>query len=88
MDCPICLTKATGKFKIKTPCKHALCLRCFLKLKNTICPLCRFDFKDKLPGPLKLHFKNKEELEKINIPTASIYNSVDLNDEHEFPPLR
>ena len=85
MDCPICLTKATNEFKIKTPCDHVFCLRCFLKLKNTICPLCRSNFKDKLPGPLKIHFKHKEEMEKINIPVIPV--PVDINDEHEFPPL-
>ena len=85
MDCPICLTRAKGEFKIKTPCNHAFCLRCFLKLSNTLCPLCRRDFKNELPGYLKLHFETKKELEKINIQMVS--NTVDINDEHEFPPL-
>ena len=85
MDCPICLSKINSEFKIKTPCNHALCLKCFLKLKNTICPLCRFDFKEKLPGLLKTHFNNKEALAKINI--SVLQASLDLNDEHEFPPL-
>jgi hypothetical protein len=85
MDCPICLTRAKGEFKIKTPCNHALCLRCFLKLQNTLCPMCRRDFKNELPGDLKRHFETKEALEKINIPIVS--NSVDIDDEYEFPPL-
>lgn len=85
MDCPICLTSAKGEFKIKTPCNHALCLKCFMKLKKPICPLCRADFNDKLPGPIKLHFKTKQELEKINIQTVS--TTIDINDEYEFPPL-
>ena len=86
MDCPICLTNVEGEFKIKTPCKHALCLKCFMKLKTPICPLCRYNFKDKLPITIKEHFKTKEDLERINIPVIS--NLVDLNDEYEFPPLR
>lgn len=85
MDCPICLTSAKGEFKIKTPCNHALCLKCFMKLKKTICPLCRADFNDKLPGPIKLHFKTKQELEQINIQMIS--TTIDINDEYEFPPL-
>lgn len=85
MDCPICLTRAKGEFKIKTPCNHALCLRCFLKLQNTLCPMCRRDFKNELPGDLKRHFETKEALEKINIQMVS--NSVDITDEYEFPPL-
>ena len=85
MDCPICLTSAKGEFKIKMPCNHAFCLRCFLKLPNTLCPMCRRDFKNELPGDLKQHFETKEELDKINIPMVS--NSVDINDEYEFPPL-
>ena len=59
MECPICLTSAKGEFKIKTPCHHAFCLRCFLKLPNTLCPLCRRDFKKELPYDLKLHFHDK-----------------------------
>ena len=36
-------------------------------------------------GSFYHYFKNKEALEKINIPT--ILNQVDINDEYEFPPL-
>ena len=85
MECPICLTSAKGEFKIKTPCHHAFCLRCFLKLPNTLCPLCRRDFKKELPYDLKLHFETKEKLEEINIPVVS--RTVDINDEYQFPPL-
>ena len=85
MDCPICLTRAKGEFKIKTPCNHAFCLRCFLKLPSTLCPICRRDFKNELPGDFKRHFETKEALEKINIQVVS--NPVDINDEYEFPPL-
>jgi hypothetical protein len=56
-----------------------------MKLKKTICPLCRADFNDKLPGPIKLHFKTKQELEQINIQMIS--TTIDINDEYEFPPL-
>ena len=42
------LESLEGEFKIKTPCGHALCLKCFLKLKNTLCPMCRKDFKETL----------------------------------------
>ena len=85
MDCPICLTSAKGEFKIKTPCNHAFFFFFFLKLPNTLCPLCRRNFKNELPGDLKLHFETKEKLDEINIPTVS--NRVDINDEYEFPPL-
>lgn len=85
MECPICLTSAKGEFKIKTPCNHAFCFRCFLKLPNTLCPMCRQDFKNELPGYLKRHFETKEALEKINIPLVS--NVIDISDEYEFPPL-
>ena len=82
MNCPICLLNSTNQFQIKTPCNHEICMKCFLKLKTTICPLCRYDFKNELPGSLKQHFNIKQELEKINLRT-----SLNLNDEYEFPPL-
>ena len=85
MDCPICLTSAKGEFKIKTPCNHAFCLRCFLKLPNTLCPICRQDFKKKIPGELKTQFETKEKND-INEPV--ILRTVDIDDEYEFPPLR
>jgi hypothetical protein len=56
-----------------------------LKLPNTLCPMCRQDFKNELPGYLKRHFETKEALEKINIPLVS--NVIDISDEYEFPPL-
>ena len=83
-ECPICLNNTKGAFNITTPCNHMLCLGCFLKLKKMICPICRCDFKDKLPGYIKSYFDKKKELEK-NVQNA--YNLIDINDEYEFPPL-
>jgi hypothetical protein len=82
MDCPICLNKMENKFIITTPCKHKYCLKCLLKMKNTICAICRYDYYEKLPKFLKSYFSNKKEIQAINIRTIP-----DLNDQYEFPPL-
>ena len=51
-------------------------------MNNTKCPMCRKDYFNELPGVLKFHFKNKQDIEAINLRTIP-----NLNDEDEFPPL-
>ena len=73
-SCPICLTTTKDKFIIKTPCNHEICLECFINLRKAKCPLCREDYRGKLPDFFKCHFtENKTQI-----------NVFDVND---FPPL-
>lgn len=74
MHCPICLENINKKFIIKTPCKHEICLGCFINLQTKICPLCRKDYSKELPDFFKAHFT--EDKIKLNI--------FDISD---FPPL-
>lgn len=81
-SCFICFESTKNEFTITTPCKHTLCLRCFLKLKKTECPMCRKDFINKLPIMLDNHFDNKKKIENVGL--QSYY---DLQDNYDFPPL-
>lgn len=42
MDCHICLEKKSSLKSL--PCSHELCLRCYVRLDQAICPFCRAKF--------------------------------------------
>lgn len=82
MSCPICLLQTKGKFQIKLPCKHVMCLTCFMKLNKDSCPMCRSTFIEKLPNYLRDYFSHIIGESKV------VHSSApNLEDEYEFPPL-
>jgi len=52
--CPICLNNMYKYTCVYVPCKHAFHYKCFKELievgKTYTCPLCRYNFKETLPG--------------------------------------
>jgi hypothetical protein len=40
-NCPICMDSMGNSGCVDTPCKHKFCLKCYLKLNDPRCPLCR-----------------------------------------------
>ncbi len=78
MECPICLEITTNLFVIKapSPCNHSICLGCFASLAQIKCPLCRANWKSRLPATYK----------KI-IDKSGSNQSLNLDDTQQFPPL-
>lgn len=79
IECGICLE---NKFFVsKTPCSHYLCIDCLFRLKQTICPYCRYNIEKDLPSIVKDKILNNNKKEKKN------NGSLELNNDYEFPPL-
>ena len=57
-ECCICYEE-NNSFKIKTNCKHDICMSCILKMNKTECPMCREPFPEEITKSL-----NKESGEK------------------------
>lgn len=81
MECPICFDK---QWLVKTPCKHSICLKCILDLRNNECPYCRKkNIFDSLPTSIKtltkMFSKNND-----NKPKTSVVN---IDNYYDFPPL-
>jgi len=57
-DCCICYEE-NNSFKIKTNCKHDICMSCILNMNKTECPMCREPFPEEITNAL-----NKESGEK------------------------
>ena len=74
-ECCVCLEELWTAY---TPCRHLLCLNCLLKLVNKICPMCKADLTEKLPKPF---------LDIVKDSSIEDKNKIDINDEHDFPPL-
>lgn len=45
LDCPICFSPIIGPHSIN--CGHTICYDCFNRLRDTKCPVCRYEFKSK-----------------------------------------
>ena len=45
IDCPICYKLSNDFFKAN--CNHSWCNDCNKKIKSNLCPICRYEFKDK-----------------------------------------
>ena len=52
-SCPVCYEDLDGRITTVLPCRHALCLDCFVKLRGYACILCRDDFEGAVPEALK-----------------------------------
>ena len=79
LECIICLE---SKFYVsKTSCNHNLCIDCLFKLKQMTCPMCRKDLSNELPNIVKDNIMRNIDKNKNKI------NSINLNDNYEFPPL-
>ena len=52
MECCICLENLKELIKIVTPCRHEMCIHCFIALTDYKCPLCRFYLKKYIPDKL------------------------------------
>ena len=77
LECCICLD---DKFFVsRTPCNHSICIDCLFRLKQTICPYCRYDLEKDLPGIVKDKILNNKKKEKNS--------NLELNNDYEFPPL-
>ncbi len=69
-ECCVCLSNTYNLSRLK--CKHPVCLTCYNKIKNKICPLCRCKMETTdLPPEVKYKeyykFSNmKEELFKVS----------------------
>lgn len=48
-ECPVCFESLNYQIKTILPCKHTLCLKCLLKLKNKVCVICRKDITECFP---------------------------------------
>jgi len=81
MECPICLESLNNKFSCKTPCAHNFCLKCFLKLKDLKCPICRQSFTNTLPDKLLPIF------EENNFEGGRRKRYTTFLNEDDFPPL-
>lgn len=80
-ECPVCLEEFNkNTFKILTPCNHLYCLNCFINLYDTRCPLCRMNFKDKLPNKM-IDLIQKNTKNEVPNNVLNIHNRID------FPPL-
>ena len=83
MECPICFENI---WVTETGCKHKICIKCILELKDNICPFCRKkNIFNNLPIQIKRICKmfNKNTKKKYikTTKTVKIYNYFD------FPPL-
>ena len=79
-ECPICLDQIENNFIITTPCKHSFCIKCFLKLFETTCPLCRKQFRNSLPPSILAIILKNSRSERPN-------SNFNIFNQHEFPPL-
>ena len=52
MECCVCLEPLDKMIKVVTPCKHELCIKCFIELIDPLCPLCRNNLKPYIPHAL------------------------------------
>lgn len=65
MECCICYDKYS---LITFKCKHNICLKCIVKVKNTNCPYCRKNLIDEIPKEiLEIINKNENNLNTENI---------------------
>ena len=51
-DCPICLENMKDKIVITLPCQnisHSMCMKCFIHMRNKLCPICRTSFENIIP---------------------------------------
>ena len=49
-ECCICYEE-NNSFKIKTNCKHDICMSCLLKMNKKDCPMCREPFPKEITFP-------------------------------------
>lgn len=83
MECPICFEKI---WVTETSCKHNICIKCILELKDNICPFCRKkNIFNNLPIQIKRICKmfNKNTKKNNNNTT----NNVNIDNYFDFPPL-
>ena len=50
MECPICLECEEERCRLYFPCKHHMCLDCFVRLAKLECPMCRFNLAKSVPS--------------------------------------
>lgn len=81
MECAICFEDMTKEFRVITPCNHEICFKCLLRLYELKCPLCRENFRSKIPASLMPVFLQNARLERSRTGSLNIYNTID------FPPL-
>ena len=67
-ECPICFIELNNIFSVNTPCKHTLCLECFVQLKDNTCPICRGKLKLKHVSAIKQKFKDNFKLNNVDFP--------------------
>ena len=59
-ECCICYEE-NNSFKIRTNCKHDICMSCILKMNKKDCPMCREPF----PKEITCLLNNKPEYTKV-----------------------
>lgn len=74
-ECPICLESLINKFIIGTPCTHIFCMSCFMLLKDSLCPICRFNLNNK---------KYNNDLKNLR----SWFKKEHILNDSDFPPLQ
>jgi len=81
MECPVCFDK---QWLVRTPCKHSICLKCILDLRNNECPYCRKkDIFNDLPANIKMLTKMFSEKSGKKQETKV----VNIDNYYDFPPL-
>lgn len=75
-ECPVCFL---DNWMMKTPCSHAICLDCLLKLRKDECPSCRKPLLYSLPREIK------SIVTMYKPPKVS--RILNINDRDEFPML-
>ena len=97
IECCICMeTKTNSKKDIIyniLPCNHILCLYCLCEMRNFDCPLCRYNFKQKIPARIitiieNNKLNNSNSLTRNNNINNSINNNIDFTSNYQFPPLK
>ena len=67
-ECPICFIELDNIFSVNTPCKHTLCLECFVQLQDNTCPICRGRLKRTHVSAIKQKYKEEFKLNNVDFP--------------------
>lgn len=66
-ECKICMESFPSDVFQYLPCAHSLCKFCFINLKKTECPYCKYSFSDEMTEEQEEYF-----LETLELPEEPI----------------